>query len=49
MTDLIVIGITAVILGLAAGYVVRAKKKGKRCIGCPEGGTCTGNCGSCGK
>jgi len=49
MTNLIVIGITAVILGLAAGYVVRAKKKGKRCIGCPEGGPCTGNCGSCGK
>jgi len=42
MTNLIVIGITAVILGLAAGYVVRAKKKGKRCIGCPESG-----CASC--
>lgn len=34
----IAIGILAVIVGLAAFYVIRAKKRGKKCIGCPDGG-----------
>lgn len=47
MTNLIVIGILALILGLAGFYVLRAKKKGTKCIGCPEGGKCTGTCPGC--
>ncbi len=46
MTDWIIIFIVLAVLGLAAGYVIGAKKKGKTCIGCPGG--CSGNCQSCG-
>ena len=47
MTDFIIIAIIAVIIGLAAGYVYKAKKSGKKCIGCPEGscGKCSCGCG----
>ena len=37
----IAIGIIALIVGLAAGYVIKAKKSGKKCIGCPQSG-CSG-------
>ena len=30
----------------AAGYIIRARKKGKKCIGCPEC-SCSNSCGSC--
>ena len=44
METWIVIGIIVLIVALAAGYVIRAKKRGKACIGCP--GNCTGcTCG----
>ena len=36
--DFIVIGIVLLIVGLAAWYVIRAKKNGAKCIGCPSGG-----------
>lgn len=42
MTDIIVIAIVAIVLGLAIGYIVRSKKRGTKCIGCPAG-----TCGSC--
>lgn len=49
MENLIIIGIVAVILVLAIGYVVKAKKSGKKCIGCPgDGCSCSGSCGCCG-
>ena len=38
MENIIVIAILLVILGLAAWYVIKAKKSGRKCIGCP------GNC-----
>lgn len=41
MTDIIVIAVVAVIVGLAVFYIVRAKKKGVKCIGCPQGGKCS--------
>ena len=43
----IVTAVIALILGLAAGYVYKAKKSGKKCIGCPDSGSCSGNCGGC--
>lgn len=52
MENLIIIAILAVVIGFAAGYVYKAKKNGKKCIGCPESSSC-GNkngqspCGSC--
>lgn len=42
----IAIGVVALIIGLATGYIIKAKKKGKKCIGCPGG--CSSNCGGCG-
>ena len=40
MTDIIILATVAVILALAVGYIVKAKKKGTKCIGCPSGGNC---------
>ena len=44
MKDFILILVLAVIIGSAAWYVYRAKKKGVHCIGCPDGATCSGCC-----
>ena len=46
MTDIIVIAIVAVIVGLALRYIIKAKKRGVKCIGCPSAGSgCSCNCG----
>lgn len=47
--DYIVIGVIVLILALAAFYVIRAKKNGKKCIGCPVkcSENCSGNCTGC--
>lgn len=47
MDNIIIIAIVVVIVGLASLYIYRAKKKGKKCIGCPDGGSCSGSCGGC--
>ncbi len=41
MEDIIIIVIIAAIVGLAGWYVYKAKKSGKKCIGCPEGCSCS--------
>ena len=41
METVIVAVILFVILAGAAVYVYRAKKKGKKCIGCPGGACCS--------
>lgn len=38
--DYLVIAIIVIILGLAIFYIVRAKKSGNKCIGCPHSKTC---------
>ncbi|MBQ6889225.1 MAG: FeoB-associated Cys-rich membrane protein [Lachnospiraceae bacterium] len=49
MTDLIIALILLVIIGAATAYIVKAKKSGAKCIGCPAGGNCSGrNNGQCG-
>lgn len=53
MANIIAILVLLLIVGLAAGYVIRAKKQGRKCIGCPDScncgkNSCGGNCG-CGK
>lgn len=35
MENYIIIAIVLIIIGLAAFYVIRKKKKGAKCIGCP--------------
>lgn len=46
MVDVIVIAVILGIMGCAAWYAYRSKKKGRKCIGCPEGGCsqCSGGC-----
>ena len=43
MTDIIVLIILAVLVGGAVSYIVKAKKSGVKCIGCPAGGSCPGS------
>ena len=40
MTNIIVIAVIVLVVGSAAAYVVRAKRNGKKCIGCPSGSSC---------
>lgn len=47
MEDIIIIAIIALVVGLAALYVYKAKKSGKKCIGCPDSGTCGCGCQGC--
>ena len=54
MADFIVIGILIITIGAAVTYIVKEKKKGTKCIGCPSGGSCSsknngcsGGCSSC--
>ena len=53
MIDFIVVAGLVVIVAAAAFYVYKAKKSGKKCIGCPDGCSCgskkdSSHC-SCGK
>ena len=43
MTNLIATVILALIVGGAVFYIIRAKKSGAKCIGCPAGGSCSGS------
>ncbi len=40
MENLIIIGIIVVVVALALFYVIRQKKKGVKCIGCPYAKDC---------
>ena len=40
METVIVIIVLAAILGGAVAYIVKAKKSGVKCIGCPHGASC---------
>ena len=44
---IIVIAAIVLIVGFAAFYVIKAKKSGKKCIGCPDGGRCNSKNGCC--
>ena len=45
MEDIIVILILAAVAAGIVLYLVRAKKRGERCIGCPYAKNCGGKCG----
>lgn len=47
MENLIVLLVVAFIVGCAAGYIYKAKKRGVKCIGCPDGKNCSGTCAGC--
>lgn len=40
MSDLIVAIVILLMIGAAMIYIVKEKKKGTACIGCPHAGTC---------
>jgi hypothetical protein len=42
--DFIIIAIIGLIVGGAIGYIIRAKKRGQKCIGCPHSATCASHC-----
>ena len=46
MTDFLVGMILLAIIGGAVFYIVKAKKNGQKCIGCPASGSC-GKKGCC--
>ncbi len=47
MNDLIVCLIIVAIIITAVIYIVKQKKKGVKCIGCPSGGSCGKSSCSC--
>ena len=51
MENAILIIVLVAILGGAVAYIVKAKRNGVKCIGCPSGGSCGGkkggSCGGC--
>lgn len=54
MENIIAIIVILAIVVFAAQYIIRAKKRGQKCIGCPHSGHCGKNngsscsCGGCG-
>lgn len=44
MADIIIAGIIVIAIGLAVGYIIKAKRSGKKCIGCPYSDGCNGSC-----
>ena len=41
MDNILIIAVLLVIVGCAIAYVVKEKKKGVKCIGCPNAKTCS--------
>lgn len=48
MENAIVIAILVVLIGGAIWYIVKAKKNGAKCIGCPSSGSCSSGSCNCG-
>lgn len=48
LPEIIAIIIIVLIIGGASFYIYKAKKSGKKCIGCPDSGSCY-HCSSCHK
>lgn len=40
MTNIIVVAVLVAIIGSAVIYIIKAKKKGAKCIGCPYSSSC---------
>ncbi len=48
MADIIAIAVILLIIGGAAAYIIKAKKSGKKCIGCPDSCSCASKKGGAG-
>lgn len=44
MENLIIIAVILIIAGIATWYIIKEKKKGNKCIGCPHSKQCSGKC-----
>ncbi len=49
LENIIIIAVLVLAVGGALAYIIKAKKSGKKCIGCPYGDSCKGSCSSRGK
>lgn len=49
MENIIIIAVLVFVVGGALAYIIKAKKSGQKCIGCPDAKTCSGSCASCGQ
>lgn len=47
LIDFVIIAIVVLILGAAILYICKAKKKGVKCIGCPDASGCAERCAGC--
>lgn len=47
MADFMIVVVVLCVVGAAAAYIVKEKKRGTKCIGCPAAGQC-GSCNSMG-
>ncbi|MBQ1946309.1 MAG: FeoB-associated Cys-rich membrane protein [Clostridia bacterium] len=47
MQTVIVSVVLLLVVGGAVRYIYKSKKQGVKCIGCPHGGKCSGNCAAC--
>lgn len=47
LVDYILIAVIAAVVFGAVYAIYRSKKSGKKCIGCPDSGSCGGNCAGC--
>ena len=49
MADFILVILLLLVIGTAVGYMIKSRKNGVKCIGCPSGCSCshedTGHCG----
>lgn len=43
MENIILLLLLLLILGGATAYIIKARKSGQKCIGCPSGCSCSGN------
>ena len=48
ITDIIIFAIVVLMTGGAIAYIIKEKKRGKKCIGCPSKGICR-QCNNCNK
>lgn len=44
ISNIIASGILVILIGSAITYIVRKKKQGVKCIGCPASGGCSCSC-----
>lgn len=45
IVDYIAIAVVVLTLSAAVFYIVRAKRRGAKCVGCPYANQCGGKCG----